>query len=135
MIKEYPITFVVQEVNNDPFDESSDRVYRGVLKCKALDIEYAVTAVAYDPEVVLSEISYSIRSGSPEAWEGHTKMICDVLTDKLNDHASIQWPHLTALRSDMETLRNDVEETFLQREDKIRSLVDTHEYLYKHKTA
>ena len=56
-MKEYPITLVLQETNSDPFDANSDPIYRGVLRCKGLDIEYAITEPQYDAEEVMAMIN------------------------------------------------------------------------------
>lgn len=60
-MKEYPVTIVIQETNRDPYDSDSESIYRGVVKCKTLDIAYALTDSHDDPEEVMALINEYLR--------------------------------------------------------------------------
>lgn len=62
-MKEYPVTFAIQETPHDPFDAESILIYRGVVKCKGLfDGALPITEPSDDPEYVINLIQEYITN-------------------------------------------------------------------------
>lgn len=63
-MKEYPVTFAIQEAPVDPFDPDGPVEYRAVVRCKAQDVSYLVTKRYGSADEALAALSSILFSGS-----------------------------------------------------------------------